>query len=256
MRDIGSCVLLKIKNRIFVVTAAHVLDLAKDAPLMELILKGQGLIALISGINFRRVDDIEVDGERVAIDAAVFELVGSISKIFLERAFDEEMLSEPTFTEWHMVGGYPYNYAKRTKKTLELNPIVFSSSLHSPMYVKNQFIKYRIEEESLVNVSYGFVHDGMKIENGVINKMMSLKGMSGGPILQLTGVPSDPMVPIKNLQEMKLTSIIVEVKKRNYIDPPLLIGTSIYVHLAMAKFVMQIPEEEGYRWRTEGNMLE
>jgi hypothetical protein len=196
MRDIGSCALLKVNNKFFVATAGHVLDIAQQEKTDHIILAGASVFLIIARNGIRRVDDFKVDNIKVTLDAAVFEVIGQIPEALTESAFSEDMLSHPTSTEWHVIAGYPYAFAKRSSGELSINPTIASFPLHGPIHAIGEPIKYDIDGVPIINISYGFVDYGMTIKNGRLNKMTSLKGMSGGPIIRMTGIPDDPDLPI------------------------------------------------------------
>lgn len=254
IRDIGSCAFLRIGNRIFAATAGHVLDIAAKKKVDHILISSKDVFLIVYCGGIRRADDTKMAGGKVIVDAAVFELVGKIPQSIYENAFDESMLSEPTFSEWHVVSGFPYRLAKRSRNHLEVKPTIAAFPLHGPSFFDGERIKANIDGALITNLSYGFVNYGMKIENGRIDKMASLKGMSGGPIVRMVGIPDDPDLPITDFRSMKLTTIVVEQQERKNGVPPLLIATNIYVHLALAKHIISNKDEIDYRWHAEANM--
>ncbi|RZI54553.1 MAG: hypothetical protein EOP12_02270 [Pseudomonas sp.] len=250
MTQWGSCVLLNVQGRVFVATAAHVMDDCIKSG-QNVYLYGGGIYKL-EGQVFIRADDTEINNKKVVVDAAVFEISSPIPDALLARAFCEEMISDAGAGDTHMFCGYAAaNAIEDEGKTLLGLTFVPTSFVGALMVAPEKYAAISFGSHTVNNINLGFVCHGLHMQDGEIRITPSFKGMSGGPVLRLKGAPFDPDQPLAEQVEITLTSIIVEYRKRALNDPPLMVCTNINMHLAIALDLINRPEQTLCSWRAK-----
>jgi len=244
----GSCVLLNIKGRIFVATAAHVLDECIKTG-HQIHLYGGGIYKL-EGLAFIRADDTKIEKTKVVVDAAVFEIISPVPSALVARAFTEDMLSDPGVGEIHMLCGFAVsNTVEDYQKTLFGLTFVPTSLLGALLVSPGKIAAINLGTRTVNNANLGFSYYGIHMQDSEVRLSPSFKGMSGGPVLRLRGAPVNMDAPVAEQVEITLTSIIVEYRKRALNDPPMIICSNINLHLAMILDILDGQEQVRYSWK-------
>ncbi|MEJ1096015.1 MULTISPECIES: hypothetical protein [unclassified Pseudoxanthomonas] len=239
--QIGSCVLFHSQGRTFLLTAAHVIDELLHYPEdAELHLYADREVFTLTRNKVQKVSDFIENGEHVAIDAAVIEISQPVPKHLEERSFQECDVGDPDDEDMHIIAGYPHSMVEQrdiggstpaTLYALLMVPTIFYGfQLYDGIRVG-----VRVQDTPIDGVSLAFVNHGVHVDQGRYVQHKALQGISGGAVLRLKGLPHNTCEPSGEKVEILLTSIVVEQRKRKYQHPPLVIGTSIRLYLALIK---------------------
>jgi hypothetical protein len=249
IQNIGSCVVVKVDDRFFICTAAHVLDTCAKIG-GDLFLYGGGVFA-ISGNRFLRGDDFFVDGEKVVVDAAAWELEGPVPEPLTSRAFDEAMIASPNMDDMHLIMGFPSRMTNYTLDSTVYGLAAIPTGLWGARLVNGKIAAIQFGSVVVHDVSYGFIYYGHDVKNGVAFKFKKIDGTSGGGVFLMEGVPRDTTKPLSKDITYKLVALIVEVSKRSLHDPPLLICTNVHTHFGMIKNLLSEPDNDRFKWKIE-----
>lgn len=213
--QVGSCVLVQIANRRFLITAAHVLDHAHEGPLH---IAADGDFVFIHGTMYRTgkrpsryLDDIDVGFMEIGEDIA--SKMGDCRFLTLENA---DVLDREQPDSVYIASGYPIRHAFldfiRRKHHAQL--VTYSLSADSSAYQA-----FRLKPG--VHLPLRFEPKRMKSWNQT-RRPRKPKGISGGGIFRLDSPwTSDPA-------SIKLVGIITEFRKS---PRSILLGTRVALHL-------------------------
>lgn len=213
--QVGSCILVQIANRRFLVTAAHVLDHAYDGPLH---VAADGDFVFINGTMYR-------SGKRETrhsddIDVGFIEITGEIASKMGDCLFlsvdDLDVADRDQPDSVYIASGYPIRHTilnfLRRKHHAQL--VTYSLSADSPAYQA-----FGLKQG--VHLPLKFVLKRMK-SWGHTRRPKKPQGISGGAIFRLNSPYSTAPLSIT------LVGVITEFRKS---PRSILLGTRIALHL-------------------------
>lgn len=227
--QIGSGVVVKLKDEYFIFSASHVFEIIGENQLLVGTCKREKLISL-AGERFSTKKGISGSHRDDPIDASVFHIQSGITESLKEIAITiDDIDFEPKieFMNIFMASGF------RSKKS--------NTSGNEAKGKRECFpsVEYSEKEYDILNIDPRF-HIALAFEdqiiiNGKWQKSPKPKGMSGGAIIKACGLSTVP--PFHNGVKLrqKLTAITIEQRREQNGKPGVLIGTRVGVHFGLIK---------------------
>jgi hypothetical protein len=216
---VGSGVLLGVEDYVFLLTAAHVLELFEEAN-FQLQIDDQWIP--VSGRPFT-TPPVNGSHVRAPIDAAVVCLEGELQKRLRTRSLKLEDLHtfDRGFEVLYTVSGFALKHSRRQGQRVYSAPSLLSlqgqpQSLYDQLQLDPRL---HLVLESTKRVMW----------LGGIKEAPTTAGLSGGPVFIVPGIRRSTLRP-------KLTAIFIEGRN----SPPVMIATSVTIHLSL--IVHHIPE--------------
>jgi hypothetical protein len=210
---IGSGVLLVIKEHVFVLTASHVMELLEESGFLLLI---DDAFHAITGRGFRTPPPNDGTAADDPIDAAIFDVQEEQRELLIPRCLglDDLHTFDRGFEILYSVSGYPLKKSRRKGALVKSEPFLISLLGQPPS----------VYERAQVNRRTHIVMESTKRIMGPrgIKKAPTTTGMSGGPVFIVPAFRNSPLKP-------KLVGIFIERRK----IPPIMIATSVAVHLTL-----------------------
>lgn len=242
--QIGSGVLVNIKDQYFIFSASHIFDNIGDFQLLI----GTGNKAKLLSLSGERFStakgpsDTHVDDP---IDASVFHIQESIPAVLEAAALslDDLDLSQPD--DEHPVC-FAIGFRSGKSKTLVDQAYAHRECMPSGEYGDIEYELLNIDK----NIHLALAYDGQILMGDRWKKSPKPQGMSGGAMVRVLGVSLLPSMPSKKLKPL-LSAITIAYRKEKLGKPGALIGTRVSVHLmAIKKYIPDLLDDasiqEGY----------
>lgn len=235
--QIGSGILIRDGNRLFLATAQHVLShwLQANAPQRIILSTSVGIFKL-SGSSWIAAFDHQIGKDKLILDAAVFEITGELHAIGLEKCLGEIQATSNSHDDLYVMAGYPL---KLTTKPLENATIyglsIIPTALYGSRRIAGQIASVQIGKRIIEDASLAFVYYGIKLENNILSEMPGVRGISGGAVFRVIDCPLDVDSEIPETLQLSISGILIEVSARKNDQPPLMVATNIAVIYEMIK---------------------
>jgi hypothetical protein len=209
---VGSGVLVRIAEELFVFTAAHVLA---DFNSQSIVVGAENKLIGLVGESYRTGKPAEGDHQRDGVDAAVLRIENQLPSALQQRALTLDDLDgdPPRTNDGYLVAGYPFNASRTKGREVRSLPLLFVNGS------KNPSLANPVEAESALHC---FVAVGDNwVGPGGLMQPRSFRGVSGGGVWRLE--------PQTNPLAGKLLAIAIEHRK----PADCVVGTRIGVHLGL-----------------------
>lgn len=223
--QVGSCVLVRIKDELFAFSASHVFE---DVGGFQVPIGCGNQILYLSGERFSSARGASGSHRDDLIDTSVLHIQGDVPPAVWESALsivNLDSFSASGTRSMHMAVGYRASKSHSVGKTLS-SQLDFVPSFE---YDDSIYETLRIDRASFTAIAY----DDEVPMDGKWQTSPSPRGMSGGAMFRIQGVPVDPTVQPSATPEPKLASIITEFRRATGDKPPVLIGSRIGHHLGL-----------------------
>lgn len=224
-KQIGSCVMLRIEEHFFALSASHVFDeIEANAVLVACGDKVHPLVgerySSLRGPSGSHRDD--------PIDASVLHISAPIPEDFNSACLTLSNLDlgqDKVTGDFHVAVGYrtAKSGRKGTANTCKLDKY--------PTIEHNQDVYAAISLNHKHSVSIAFEDQVLVGDRWLTSP--SPRGMSGGAIFRIEGIPGDTEKALDPKPAAKLTAITTELRKKSLAAPPALLGTRIGFHLGL-----------------------
>lgn len=225
LEQIGSCVILRIEEHLFALSASHVFD-EIDANAV-LVACGDRVHQLV-GDRYSSLRGPSGSHKDDPIDASVLHLAEPIPDDFHKvcLTLDDLDLAQRKITgDFHVIVGYRAAASGRRGA--------------ANMCVLDKYATIEHSEQAYVTSSTNYEHSvSIAYEDEVLvgdlwQASPSLKGMSGGAIFRIEGIPGSPHIRVDLNPVPKLTAITVERARKTASAPAGVLGTRIGFHLGL-----------------------
>jgi hypothetical protein len=216
--QIGSCVLLRIRDDYFVLSAAHVFDPNKNRQFLV----GCGTkLHELTGERLRSAPGPSGSHRDDPLDAAVVHLAGAINTeiksacLYLDQ-FDFNPQSEPR--NFHVVKGYRVKRSRVVGNQAGSELDTYSSTEYSD----DDYVRLGVNRSRQIAISFDdYLRVGQEWQ-----KSPTPIGMSGGAIFRVAGVPSDLNLNLAPPSTPLLSGILIEYRPSPLDGLPAIIGQS------------------------------
>ncbi|WP_067098511.1 hypothetical protein [Marinomonas atlantica] len=225
--QVGSGVVVTIKDEFFVFSASHVFD---DIGGFQLLLgTGEGSkLASLSGERFSSKKGPSGTHSDDPIDASVFHIQSGLTEKIKSIAIslnDLDLDQPDESRSVHMAVGFRVKKSNTDGNQVKAKRECFPS------------IEYGIDEYSILGIDRK-THIALAYENQVLmggswQTSPTPKGVSGGAIVKIQGVEMLPPFSIKSNAKQLLSAITIEQRREKAGKPGVIIGTRIGVHLGL-----------------------
>lgn len=228
--QIGSGVLLRIKNEYFVLSASHVFDQIGDYALLTS--DGESELQMLPGERFSTPRDKLGGHTHDPLDASAFHITVPISERLKERAItiaDFDPNPSPGSKSMFLSAGF------RIKKTNLSNGVLSSKREAFP----SNEINNDDYDKTELNPEYHIAlwHEDQHYTGSQWLTSPTPRGFSGGAIIRIIGIPGRNGIEYKQV----LSGIIIEHVKKSKKIEGLLVGTRLAVHMAaIEKFMPEL----------------
>lgn len=226
-QQIGSCVIFKIDDEYFLLSAAHVYE-----PIgAYVVLVGCGdRLHPLSGDRFSTKQGPSGTHQDDKVDAAVLHITCSVPREIRDCALTIDHLDAAPavgFPEFYVAAGYRASRATSRKGRLE-SPLDLYPSIE---HFQEEYEKLNLDRMKYVAMAY----DKQVLVDGQWQLAPSkLQGMSGGAIFRIHGLRPDPRVPAPARPSARLSAIIIERSNpRRKNDPLAIVGVRVGFHLGL-----------------------
>lgn len=220
--QIGSCVLLRIRDDFFVLSAAHVFDPNIDRQF--LVGCGTKLHELIGG-RFSSMRGASGSHQDDPIDAAVIHLQGDIhpeivaSSLYLDDFYFNSQ-SEPRC--FYVAKGFR---AKRSRVVCD-RAVSELDTYSSVEYSDRDYLRLGADRSRQIAISFD---DHLRVGQEWQQSPKPI-GMSGGAILRVAGIPADPEASLTPPYKAQLAAILIDYRPSPKDGLPAIVGTRIDHH--------------------------
>lgn len=220
--QIGSCVLLRIRDDFFVLSAAHVFDSKTNRQFLV----GCGTkLHELAGERFSSMPGPSGSHQDDPIDAAAIHLHGHIhpeivaSTLYLDD-FDFNSQLEPRC--FYVAKGF------RTKRSRVVGDRAGSEldTYSSVEYSDRDYLRLRVDRSSQVAISFD---DHLSVGQEWQQSPKPI-GMSGGAILRVVGIPADSAASLAPPYKALLAAILIDYRPSPKDGLPAIVGTRIDHH--------------------------
>ena len=225
--QVGSGVVVTIKDEFFVFSASHVFD---DIGRFQLLLgTGEGSkLASLSGERFSSKKGPSGNHSDDPIDASVFHIQSGLTEKIKSIAIslnDLDLDQPDESRSVHMAAGFRVKKSNTDGNQAKAKRECFPS------------IEYWVDEYSILGIDRK-THIALAYENQVLmggrwQTSPTPKGVSGGAIIKIQGVEMSPPFSIKSNAQQLLSAITIEQRREKAGKPGAIIGTRIGVHLGL-----------------------
>jgi hypothetical protein len=231
--QVGSGVVVSIKDEFFVFSASHVFDDIGGFQLLLGIGDGSKLAAL-SGERFSSKKGSSGNHSDDPIDASVFHIQSGITDTIKSVAIslsDLDLDQPGESRSVHMAAGFRVKKSNTAGNQAKTKRECFPS------------IEYRTNEYSSLEVDRK-THIALAYENQVLmdenwQTSPTPMGLSGGAIVKVQGVEMSPPFSTKSNAKQLLAAITIEQRREKAGRPGVIIGTRIGVHLGLIDTYLQ-----------------
>jgi hypothetical protein len=224
--QIGSCVLLEIQEHTFALSASHVFD-----PIGEhvVLIAGGTRLHQLAGERFSSLRGPSGTHRDDPVDASVLHITSDVPDEIRKASLnigDLDGFTIRNMNDFHVASGYRISRSKvsptRTLMSeLDAYPTIeVDDSLYGPAGLD------RTRQVALAFEDHVLQENRWQTAPGV-------RGLSGGAIVRISGLPSDLRLPAGPSQVAKLTAITIARRPDRGDQLGLLIGTRISVHLGL-----------------------
>jgi hypothetical protein len=223
--QIGSCVLVTIRDQVFVLSASHVFE--PIGQYAVLVACGRKLHPL-TGDRFSSARGPSGSHQDDPVDASVLHITCNVPDEIRSAALTVDQCDGELATSSERVfvlSGYRASKSKSSSAGLTSQRERFPSI----EWKEADYVRHGLDRNRQVALLY---------EEQVLVAMKwqtppRLRGMSGGAILRIAGLTVDPRMTPSRALEAKLTAIMIEQRPREKNRLPVLIGTRIGVHFGL-----------------------
>lgn len=224
-RQTGSCVVLKIGDEVFILSAAHVFEDIGSFPV--LVGAGERLHEL-TGDRFSTRQGPSGTHQDDPIDAVAFHITSTVPDILRSGALSLDDVDKSTVFEegeFYVVGGFHASRSKRLQQRLmsfqEMYPTIEQESAN---YKSIGLDRAR---------QIGLVFEDEVLVNGKWQKSPSMVGMSGGAVFRIPDLRPHPLYVTPRSIRSVLSGIIIERRKKLGAIVPTLVSSRIGYHLGL-----------------------
>ncbi|KAB1230471.1 hypothetical protein [Chryseobacterium viscerum] len=226
-QQIGTGVVVTIKNEYFIFSASHVFDDIGNKQL--LIAAGEtNEVIPIPGERFSSKKGSSDTHEDDPVDASVYHLQTEISERLKKIAltlddFDwSEKLNDRSI---YFPSGFRVSQSKRRGNIVNSKQEVFPTV----EILEQDYKKYNLDPD--INIALAYEKETIIKDRWHLSP--KLNGISGGPIIRIDGVNLE--LPSKDIKDCKqlLTAITIGQQPEKHGKPGILIGTRVIVHLGL-----------------------
>jgi len=231
--QIGSGVIVNIKDQYFIFSATHVFLEFDGIGLMTGDCCG-GLVQQVAGERF--TSGIQNSLKEKQIDASVFHIQSEISESLKNVAISLEDFDFDDFDDSKpvcMASGF------RIKKSNTVWNLISSKRECFPTVELNleDYKKLKIDPETFIVLSY----ENQVLVDGLWQTSPIPKGISGGAIMKVIGTNCNPNYKNTRQPKQLLTAITIEQHREKGNKPGILIGTRINAYLGLIhKFLPEL----------------
>jgi hypothetical protein len=223
--QIGSCVLVGLKGQFFALSASHVFDDIGE----HMVCVGAGnQLHFLTGDRFSSVRGRSGTHQDDMVDSSAFHIQGEIPSAISSAALSVDDLASmeiPLENTFHVIVGYRANGSRYTNGTSRCTQEQYASV----EYGSAEYQALGIDRAKFV----ALVYESPVLVNGKWMASPSPRGMSGGAILRIEGLPADPRLTPSSLPVAKLAAIITEHRTSKPNRPPALLGSRLGFHLGL-----------------------
>ncbi|WCE03963.1 hypothetical protein [Pseudoxanthomonas sp. JBR18] len=249
--QIGSGILIRTGDRLFLATAQHVLSnwFQPNTPHTIRLSTSFGIFKL-AGSAWIAAYDHPIGKEKLILDTAVLEITGELLTVGLEKSLGEIEITSNSHDDLYVMAGYPL---KLTTAPI-LNSTIYGLSiiptaLYGSRRISGQMASVQIGDSIIDDASLAFVYYGMKFENNTLSEMPSIRGISGGAVFRVLNCPLDVDSEIPEKLQLSIAGILIETASRINDQPPLMIATNILVVSEMIKSLAS--EAARFSWESK-----
>lgn len=238
-QQIGSGVLVNIKDEYFIFSASHVFDDIGDYQLLTGSIDGTEILSL-AGDRFSSKKGESGTHEDDPIDASVFHIQSPIPENLKKIA-----LSLEDFDYSHSNDSKVIHFAAgfRAKKSKNVgNGINSKRECFPSIEIKRESYKeYKLDSK----IHIALACEKQVIINGRWQLAPKLNGISGGAIIKISGISMDVNEEKQSEPKQLLTAIVIQHLPEKNKKAGILIGTRVGVHLGLIhKFLPDLLEFE------------
>jgi hypothetical protein len=221
--QVGSCVVVAIEEETFAFSAAHVFDDFDTSPIQ--VGCGKQLIYL-SGERYSSAPGESGSHRDDPVDASVLRIQGHVPDVLRSRALSLDNLdpnppSDSRYIQFAL--GYRTSQSRTTGRVLSAQlDLIPSFEFDGGVYQALGMDRVRFTASA---------YDDEVPRDGKWQTSPRPKGMSGGAILDIQGLPADLRLPPRETLDAKLCSIVTEWRPPIDGTPSVLVGSRIGHHL-------------------------
>ena len=226
VRHIGSCVLLKVRDEIFALSASHVFD---DVGKYQLLIGCGNRLHSLAGDRFSSKRGPSGTHRDDPIDASVFHITANVTEEIDSSALtlqDLDLLPADRRSELYIATGYRVSQSKSTPKghttKLDRYPSMELDDKHYDHLScsRDRHLVIAFEEKVLVN--------------GTWQKSPSIQGFSGGAMFRIPELSLMTSVTKTEFDKVKLAAILIERRKgEGSRFQSAAVGTRLNVHFGL-----------------------
>ena len=225
--QIGSCVVLRLKDQYFALSASHVFDEIGQNQLLVAVGNGYPLQAF-SGERFSTARGPSGTHQDDPIDASVFhiqsEIHPEIKRIALSSN-DVDLSEVDSARSIYMAAGFRVKKSHTSWKEARVKCECFPSQESDA----EGYSLLKLDDRLHLAIAY----ENLVPMNGLWQKSPNPKGISGGAIIKVDGVSIKPeLIPKQPLRQL-LSAITIERRKQSRKTPGAIIGTRLRVHFKL-----------------------
>lgn len=223
--QVGSCVLAIIKDELFAFSASHVFD---DVGQFQVPIGCGDQLIYLSGERFSSGRGASGTHRDDAIDVSVLHIRRDAPKIVWESALavgSLDVFSESDPRGMYIAAGYRSSQSGSQGRLLN-SQLDFVPSFE---FDDRVYLSLGIDRTHFTAVAY----DKEVLIGGTWQSSPSPRGMSGGAMFRIQGLPADPTAQPAPAPEPKLGAIITELRPASAESPQALIGSKIAHHLSL-----------------------
>lgn len=205
VHHVGSCVLLKVRDEIFALSASHVFDLVGK---YQLLIGYGDRLHSFAGDRFSSKRGSSGTHRDDPIDASVFHITADVAEEIALSAItlqDLDLLPADRNPELYVVTGYRVSQSRSTPKghatKLERYPSIELDNDHYERQSRSREMHLLLAFEDQVLV------------DGKWQKSPSIQGFSGGAMFRIPGVSPVTSLTKISFGQIKLAAILIERKK-------------------------------------------
>lgn len=225
VEHVGSCVLLRIKDAFFALSASHVFDQVGD----YVLLFGHGdLLHPLAGDRFSSPRGPSGTHQDDPIDASAYHITAdipdSVAASFLTLQ-DLDIFAADRSREFYVATGFRVSKSKSTNK---------GHSTRLERYPSNEVNQERYEHLKLSREMHlVLAAEDQVLIGGQWQTSPSIRGFSGGAMFRISGLSPLPSASADNLVKVKLAAILIARCKRNDRFDSAMVGTRLGVYFQM-----------------------
>lgn len=226
-QQIGSGVVVAIKNEYFIFSASHVFDDIGEKQLL-IVADETNEVIPVPGERFSSKKGLSGTHEDDAVDASVYHLQTKISERLKKIALtldDFDWSQKLNDRSIYFPSGFRVSQSKKKGNMVNSKQEVFPTV----EILEQDYKKYKLDPD----FNIALASEKETIIKGRWHLAPKLNGISGGPIIRIEGVNLE--LPTKDIKDCKqlLTAITIGQQSEKHGKPGILIGTRVMVHLGL-----------------------